>query len=56
MAGQKILDLNDECEFNQATYTITTTIKLPLKHREGVYYLSVQHGLERYTKGIVFAN
>ena len=52
--GQKILDLNNGYEYNEATATINMTIKLPEGYQDGIYYLNVRNGTERRTKGIVF--
>jgi len=54
MLGQKILDLNYNYEYNDATKTIYMTIKLPPEYQEGVYFLNVRNGTEFRTKGIVF--
>jgi hypothetical protein len=51
--GQKILDLNTDYEYNDATKTIYMTIKLPVEYQSGIYYLNVRNGSERRTCGIV---
>ena len=54
MLGEKILDLNNDYEYNDATKTIYMTIKLPSQYNDGIYYLNIRNGSERRTRGIFF--
>ena len=54
--GEKILDLNSDYEYNDATKTIYTTIKLPSNYPDGIYYLNIRDGSERRTQGVIFGN
>ena len=54
--GEKILDLNSDYEYNDATKTIYTTIKLPSNYPDGIYYLNIRNGSERRTQGVIFGN
>ncbi|MBR3090778.1 MAG: T9SS type A sorting domain-containing protein, partial [Bacteroidetes bacterium] len=48
--GTKILDLNNNYEYNSTTHTITTTIEVPVGMPSGTYYLNVRNGSERRTR------
>ncbi|MBQ6269602.1 MAG: T9SS type A sorting domain-containing protein, partial [Bacteroidetes bacterium] len=48
--GTKILDLNNNYEYNSTTHTITTTIEVPVGTPSGTYYLNVRNGSERRTR------
>ena len=51
--GRKILDLNNNYEYNPTTHTITTTIEVPIGTPSGTYYLNVRNGSEFKTRAVV---
>ena len=53
LLGDKILDLNNDYEYNNATKTIYTTFKVPNDIPSGIYYLNVRNGTEYRTQGLV---
>ena len=51
--GQKVLDLSNHFEYEQATRTIRTTFDIPKSLAKGSYFLVVRSGKETRTKGII---
>ena len=51
--GTKILDLNNDFEYNPITHTITTTIEVPTGTPNGTYYLNVRNGSDFRTHAVV---
>jgi hypothetical protein len=51
--GQKILDLNNQFEYSEATHTINITFAVPKELPRGVYFLNVRKGTETRTKTII---
>ena len=51
--GKKILNLNNNYTYNDATHTISTTFRVPSEIPNGIYYLNVNNGIEYRTKAIV---
>ena len=51
--GRKILDLNNNYEYNPITHTITTSIEVLPGTPNGTYYLNVRNGSEFRTHAVV---
>ena len=51
--GQKVLDLSNSFEYEQATRTISTTFEIPKSLAKGSYFIVVRSGKETRTKGII---
>jgi len=53
LLGDKMLDLTNNYEYNDATKTIYITFNVPPDFPTGTYYLNVNNGTEYRTKAIV---
>ena len=51
--GQKVLDLSNQFEYNQATATIHITFDVPKSLSKGSYFIVVRSGKETRTRGII---
>ena len=53
LLGEKIIDLNNNYEYNQANNTIYTTFEVPADVTNGIYYFNVRSGSEYRTQAIM---
>ncbi|MDR0926694.1 MAG: T9SS type A sorting domain-containing protein [Ignavibacteria bacterium] len=53
LMGQKLLDLSNRFEYNDATHTILVGFEVPPELTKGVYYLNIRNSNEIRTKAIV---
>ena len=53
LLGEKILDLNSDYEYNDATKTIYVRFNVPQSFPTGTYYLNINNGAEYRTKAII---
>ncbi|MDR0927357.1 MAG: T9SS type A sorting domain-containing protein, partial [Ignavibacteria bacterium] len=53
LMGQKLLDLSNRFEYNDATHTILVDFEVPPELTKGVYYLNIRNSNEIRTKAIV---
>jgi len=51
--GQKVLDLNNDYEFNESAHKILINSEIPKEIKKGVYYLNVRNGADFKASAVV---